>query len=193
MSRRLFIGSLAVAGVFLSSCSTVTMFPEAAVSAGQYVGEIFRDPRTQEEQTWDEIAAYTEVSRIGADRLAIEARGGPLTGGGTVDLRLLVRTSAETLTQGYTHFAIVHVRDRNRPIAGQLFGTPIYGADTVWIGAYEDYVASRYERDYAMAPRAWLKPGVEAVVVMMNDDNRRSSRAFNARDVYDSLVVEGGY
>ncbi|WP_417484090.1 hypothetical protein [Maricaulis salignorans] len=168
----------------------ITVLPEAAVAVGEYVGEVFRDPRTQEEQTWDEIIAYTDVSRIGADRLNVDARGGPLAGGGTVDLRVLVRASAETLTQGYSHFAIVHVRDRNMPIAGRLFGTPIYGSETSWIGTYEDFVASRYERDYAAAPRAWLHPGVEVVVLMLNADSRRASRAFNAREVYDSLVVD---
>lgn len=164
-----------------------------AVQGGAgFVGSVFRDPRTREEQTWDEIVAYTDVFRVGEDRLQVEARGGPLAGGGTVDLRLLVRASAETLSQGFTHFAIVHVRDENAPIAGRLFGAPIYGADTVWIGNYEDFVASRYERDYAAAPQAWFAPSTVAVVAMMNDDNRRANRAFNARAVYDSLKVRGG-
>ncbi|GGH05229.1 hypothetical protein GCM10007420_22120 [Glycocaulis albus] len=79
------------------------------------------------------------------------------------------------------------------PVAGRLFGTPVYGSQTVWIGSYEDYVANRYERDYAAAPRTWLRPGVAAVVVMLDEDDRRSRRAFDARAVYTSLVVEGGY
>lgn len=182
--------ALCVAGFTLGACSTVTMIPEAAVSAGQFIGEVFRDPRSQQEQTWEEIAAHTELVRIGADRLSIEARGGPATGAGTVDLRLLVRASAQTLHEGYTHFAIVHVRDRNLPIAGRLFGSSVYGSETVWIGNYESYVASRYERDYAAAPRAWIRPGVEAVILMLNEEDRRSRRAFDARAVYDSLIVE---
>jgi hypothetical protein len=177
----------------LGGCSMITVVPEAAVTVVQSVGDVFRDPRTQEEQTWDEIIAHTQTARIGSDRLSIEARGGALAGGGTVDLRLLVRASSETLTQGYTHFAIVHVRDLNQPIAGRLFGTPIYGSETVWIGSYEAFVASRYERDYGAAPRAWTRPGVAAVVHMMNTDTRRSSRAFNAREVYDSLIVQSDF
>ena len=195
----------------LSGCSMLSSVREGATSAvhggvnvatgavrngagglASSVGDVFRDPRTAEEQTWDEIVAYTEVFRIGADRLQLQASGGPLAGGGTVDLRLLVRASAETLTQGYSHFAIVHVRDDNMPIAGRLFGTPIYGSETVWIGTYEDFVANRYERDYAAAPRAWVAPSMTAIIVMMNEDDRRSRRAFGARAVYESLKVRGG-
>ena len=191
--RVVALASIALLGASLAGCSMITVVPEGAVSAAQYLGDVFRDPRTQQEQTWDEIIGNTDVSRIGADRLNVEARGAALAGGGIVDLRLLVRAGSETLSQGYTHFAIVHVRDRNLPISGRLLGSPIYGSETVWIGSYENFVANRYERDYAAAPRAWIRPGMVAVVRMMNEDNRRSARAFNAREIYDSLVVDGGY
>lgn len=188
--RRFFALSLAAgAALALSACSSM---PNPVTAIGGAASSIFRDPRSQEIQSWEEIIAHTDVVRVSHERLAVEARGNPLEGGGTVDLRLLVRAAAETLRTEHSHFAIVHVRDRNAPIAGGMFGAGIYGSETVWIGDYEGFVASRYERDYGAAPRAWMRPGVEAVILMLDESDRRAARAFEARAVYDNLIIEDG-
>jgi len=175
----------------LAGCASLRVPPPPSPGEiARNTRELFRDPRSQETQSWQEVREFTQVIPVGNDRLRIEARGGALAGGERVDLRLLVRASAETLERGYTHFAIVHIRDDNRLIGGALGSQPVYGAETVWIGNYEELVASRYERDYGPGPWNWVDPVAIAVVLMMHEDDRRATRAFDASGVYRTLLVD---
>ncbi len=98
----------------------------------------------------------------------------------------------EGAARGLPRFKIVHLRDRNYSAAGNLFGGLAFDAGrTTHIGAYEDLAASRYDRDWSAAPRAWAHPGLTAVVVFTDDAPTRRRPLFDVEAVYRNLVVDG--
>jgi hypothetical protein len=156
-----------------------------------FVRELWPDPVPPMERTWSKIEHNTAVTWITDDTARIEARGGPLTGIETVELRLLARAAGEGASRGASRFKIVHLRDRNYASAGRLFGMPLEAGRTSHIGSYQDLAASRYERDWAAAPRAWAHPGLTAVVVFTEEQPTRRRPLFEVEDVYRNLVVDG--
>lgn len=122
---------------------------------------------------------------VTGDRVIIDAWGPARTSLETVELRLLARAGAEVNKLGYTHFVILHVRDRNLPIAGSFSGASIFGSDEKRIGTYEALVRDRYERDYGAAPRAWWNPGLTAVIQPLNA--AEDEIAFNAGELYETI------
>ncbi len=102
-----------------------------------------------------------------------------------VELRLLARAGSEAERLGFSHFVILHIRDRNLPLAGGLNSMSIFGADEKRITTYEALVRDRYERDYAAAPRAWWNPGLTAIVQPINAEDGED--AFPALELYDTL------
>ncbi|MFP4520426.1 MAG: hypothetical protein ACLFQ5_13340, partial [Oceanicaulis sp.] len=103
------------------------------------VRSLFPDPVDPMERTWNKVESNTAVTWITDDTARIEARGGPLTGIETVELRLLARAAGEGAARGHPRFKIVHLRDRNYSAAGNLLGAMAFDAGrTTHIGAYED-------------------------------------------------------
>jgi hypothetical protein len=106
--------------------------------------------------------------------------------------RRVAGPGGEGAARGMERFKIVHLRDRNYAAAGNLFGGLAFDAGrTIHIGAYEDLAASRYERNWSAAPRAWTSPGLTAVVVYTNDTPTRRRPLFDVEAVYRNLVVDG--
>lgn len=185
----------------LGGCGTLQPFPipdgrtpegERVVDVVSAVRSLFPDPVDPMERTWDTVESNTAVTWITDDTVRIEARGGPLTGIETVELRLLARAAGEGAARGRARFKITHLRDRNYSSAGNLFGGAAFDAGrTTHIGAYEDLVASRYERDWSAAPRAWTSPGLTAVVVYTDEAPTRRRPLFEVEAVYRNLVVDG--
>ena len=167
---------------------------EAAAPARDVAGFVrglWPDPVPPAERTWRRIESNTAVTWIGDDTARIEARGGPFTGIETVELRLLARAAGEGAARRASRFKIVHLRDRKYAGAGRLFGFPLEAGRTTHIGAYEDLVASRYERDWAAPPRAWVHPGLTAVVIFTEDDPTRRRPLFEVEETYRNLVMDG--
>lgn len=149
------------------------------------------DPVPPEARTWRSIHFHTAVTGITADTVRIEARGAPLTGIETVELRLLARAAAEGIERGYDYFEITHLRDRNYASAGRLFGVPLHAGRHDPIGSYTALAESRYERDWSAAPRAWTHPGLTAVVEYTDEPPTRHRERFEAGEVYRNLVSDG--
>ncbi|MGJ3230270.1 MAG: hypothetical protein ACFE0P_00560 [Oceanicaulis sp.] len=193
----------------LGGCGTMQPFPFPGLGFGgrtpdgEPVGDgvtavrsLFPDPVDPMERTWDVVESNTAVTWITDDTVRIEARGLALTGAETPEtfgsLRLLARAAADGAARGHERFKIVHLRGRNYASAGNLFGGMAFDAGrTTHIGGYEDLVASRYERDWSAAPRAWAHPGLTAVVVYTNDAPTRRRPLFDVEAVYRNLVVDG--
>ena len=96
---------------------------EPVVDVAGAVRALWPDAVPPQERVWRKIHSNTAVTGITRDTVRIEARGGPLTGIETVELRLLARAAAEGLERGYEYFEITHLRDRNYASAGRLFRT----------------------------------------------------------------------
>lgn len=189
-------------GLFaLGGCAGMQPFPfpdgrtpegEPVVDVVSALRSLFPDRVDPMERTWAKVESNTAVTWITDDTARIEARGGPLTGIETVELRLLARAAGEGAVRGHPRFKIVHLRDRNYSAAGNLLGGMAFDAGrTTHIGAYEDLAASRYERDWSAAPRAWTSPGLTAVVVFTEDAPTRRRPLFDVEAVYRNLVVDG--
>ena len=191
--------------IALGGCANMQPFPlpdgrtpqgEPVVDVVTAVQSLFPDPVDPMERTWDVVESNTKVTWITDDTVRIEARGGPLTGIETPEtsgsLRLLARAAGEGAARGHERFKITHLRDRNYASAGNLLGGVAFDAGrTTHIGAYEDLVASRYERDWSAAPRAWTSPGLTAVVVFTDAAPTRRRPLFDVEAVYRNLVVDG--
>jgi hypothetical protein len=185
----------------LSACSSMQPFPlpdgrlpngEPAVDVAGFVRSLWPDAVPPAERTWRSVDFNTNVTWVTDTTARIEARGGPLTGIETVELRLLARAAGEGARLNYPRFKIIHLRDRNQASAGQLFGMPAFdAARTRHIGSYEDLVASRYERDWSMAPRAWTHPGLTAVVIFTREAPTRREPLFEVEQLYRNLVTDG--
>ena len=198
-------GLMAPGLLALGGCSTMQPFPfpdgrlpdgEPVVDVVGALRELWPDPVPPAEQTWAKVESNTAVTWITDDTARIEARGGPLTGIETPktpgSLRLLARAAAEGAERGRARFKIVHLRDRNYSAAGNLFGGLAFDAGRIThIGAYEDLAASRYDRDWSAAPRAWTHPGLTAVVVFTDEAPTRRRPLFEVEAVYRNLVVDG--
>ena len=142
---------------------------------------------TEEEKAWTLLATFSDVRKVTEDEYVIEAWGRPMTDMEVVERRLLARAGAETVREGYTHFAFIHLRDRNLPIAGGIYSDSIFGADKQWIGTYDELVRSRYERDFSAAPRNWAGPGLTAVMIPLNEGDPRWEKSFHAQSLYENL------
>lgn len=177
--------TIAAFGALLSACSLVpdVNLPVPNINLAGILGF----DKTEDEKAWRLLESNSDVRRVSDDQLIIEAWGRPLTDMETIEIRLLARSGAEAARLGYSHFAILHLRDRNLPIAGGLYNDSIFGADEQWIGSYDALVRSRYERDYSAAPRSWAGPGLTAVVQLLKDDDARSDEAFEAYALYENL------
>lgn len=147
-------------------------------------------------ETDPEIRAFKDLRRnssvqaVSKTQVIVDAWGAPRTGLEAVELRLLARAADATYEAGFERFGIIHIRDRNLPLAGGIFNDGVFGSDIVWIGSYESLVSNRYERDQAFALRAWLNPGLTAIVQFIPEDDPRFDDAFVALDVYDILNRE---
>lgn len=187
--------------IALGGCANMQPFPlpdgrtpdgEPVVDVVTAVRSLFPDPVDPAERAWAQVEHNTAVTWITDDTARIEARGAPLTGIETVELRLLARAAGEGAARGRERFKITHLRDRNYASAGNLFGAMAFEAGrTTHIGTYEDLVASRYERDWSAAPRAWGSPGLTAVVVFTDEAPTRRRPLFDVEAVYRNLVVDG--
>ncbi len=199
-------GLLTTGLLALGGCQGMQPFPfpdgrtpdgEPVVDVVTAVRSLFPDPVDPMERTWDKVESNTAVTWITDDTARIEARGAPMTGIETVELRLLARAAAEGAERGHPRFKIVHLRDRNYSAAGNLLGGMAFDAGrTTHIGAYEDLAASRYERakkreNRSAAPRAWAHPGLTAVVVFTDEAPTRRRPLFEVEAVYRNLVVDG--
>ena len=194
-------GATALGCLALAGCGSMQPFPfpdgrtpdgEPVVDLWGVVRDFWPDPVAPEERTWRSVEFNTDVTWITDDTARIEARGGPLTGIETVELRLLARAAGEGAQRGASRFKIVHLRDRNYASAGRLFGGISYDAGrTTHIGSYPDLAASRYDRDWSAAPRAWTHPGLTAVVVFTDDAPTLRRPLFEVETVYRNLVADG--
>lgn len=166
----------------LSACSTITApeFPEL----------ISFSPSNPEATAYRSLKRNTSSQKVSADQMLIDAWGAPRTSLELVELRLLSRAGDEAYRAGYDRFFIRHIRDRNLPLAGGIFGASLLGGDLVWIGSYEELIVSRYERDQAFAVRAWVNPGLTALVEFVGPSHSRYEKAFKALEVYDILNRE---
>lgn len=187
MSRNYRIAGLA--GVLLAAaCASTPKPPLPSLALPSFsVAKLLGFDKSQEQIAWEDLLRNSEVKQVSLDQFIVEAWGAPATDMEDVELRLLARTAAEAQRLGYERFAFVHIRDRNMPITGGLFSSSIYGFDRVWIGRYNQLVESRYERDYAVAPRAWVNPGLTAIVQMVEPDHRRFEDSFQVEGLYQLL------
>lgn len=178
-----------MAGIGLSACGSLAKIPTPEFTDWS---TLFSNGWTDEEQAWADLLRNSSVKQVEKDRLIVEAWGAPRTKMDAVELRLLSRAAIETRDLGYKRFVIVHIADRNMPIAGGLNSISIFGADEYVIGSYEDLVRSRYERDYAAAPRAWINPGLTAIVLMLStEDAQGYDETFDAVNLYEYLNRQG--
>lgn len=174
--------------LLLGACSTMPRLPQVNIPLPRFnVAEFMGWDRTEEEKAWAALLNNSDVRHVGDDRLIVEAWGSPGTSMEVIELRILARAGAEVDRLGKSHFAIVHIRDRNQPVSNGLFSDSIFGADEVWIGNYETLVRSRYERDYGFALRQWVGPALSAVVVPLSEDELGKKDAFDALNMYDTL------
>lgn len=172
----------------LSACASAPRLPSFDVPLPRFsVAELFGWDKTDEEKAWIGLLNRSEVRQVGDDRLIVEAWGTVGTSMEVVELRILARAGAEVDRLGKSHFAIVHIRDRNKPVSNGLFGDSIFGADELWIGTYEELVRSRYERDYGFAARQWIGPALTAVVIALDEDDFGRKDAFEALNMYHTL------
>lgn len=175
----------------LTACASTPSLPSIDIPLPRFnVAEFLGWDRTDEEKAWQALLDRSEVRQVGDDRLIVEAWGSIGTSMEVVELRLLARAGAAVDFMGKSHFAIVHIRDRNQPVSNGLFSDSIFGADEIWIGTYEGLVRSRYERDYGMAPRQWLGPALSAVVIALDEDDLGRKDAFEALNMYNTLNRE---
>ncbi|MEM9376215.1 MAG: hypothetical protein AAGA72_08335 [Pseudomonadota bacterium] len=168
-------------------CLALTCCASTPESSGFRIVDVFRSDKTDEERAWHALLERSDVRQVGSDRLIVEAWGAMGTSMEIVELRMLARAGAAADRLGKSHFAIVHIRDRNQPVSNGLFGDSIFGADEVWIGTYEALVRSRYERDYGFATRQWLGPALSAVIVALDPDDLGQKEAFEALNMYHTL------
>jgi len=175
-------------GLTLSGCASYTPPPPAP--AQHQVDEAWT-PSKGEMKAWRSLLFRTDVKQVASDRLIVEAWGRPVTGIDKIEFRLLARAAAEAQRLGYSHFVFVDVRDRNLPKAGGLMPGIGIAPEDAWIGSYEDLVHSRYEREEAAAPKTWLVPGLEGIVIMLNETDARMNKSFSASETFDYLGRSG--
>ena len=185
--RNFFPGAVCAAFI-LTACESTPASDRSALNLPNFnMAKLLGFDRTDEEKAWSDLLRNSDVRPVGSNQILVEAWGAPATDMERVELRLLARAGAEADKLGFDRFAIVHIRDRNMPITGGIFSTPVYGAERTWIGRYDELVESRYERDYAVAPRAWMNPGLTAIVQLVDDSHPRYDRAFKAMELYETL------
>ncbi len=199
-SRRAKIIAAGIAALLtatsLSACRTPVTAPTALTKDSVQItsapsAKALRKEKRRQDKLWRALAFRTEIARVSTDRMIVEAHGVAGTGIDKVEFRLLARAAAETKRLGYSHFAIVHIGDRNLPIAGSLFPDAGLPPERLWIGSYEDLISQRAERTEAAAPKTWIVPGLEAVIVLINDTDKRAKKAFNANETYEFIGKSG--
>lgn len=141
----------------------------------------------KEKKAWKRLAKNSSIKQVADDQMVIDAWGGPLTDPEAIERRLLARAGAEAHRLGFSHFAIVQIADRNKPIYGGFGPGLSFHDEDLWIGSYSELAATRFERDYASAARSWVNPGLTAVITMLPKGHEMAGESFEAYDAYDFL------
>ena len=175
--------------LLISACGSAPKPPPQPVLKAQ--DEAPWQPSRKEAKAWKALMFRTQSTQVASDRLIIEAWGRPGKGVDSIEMRLLARAGAEAQQLGFSHFAIVQIQDRNLPKSGGLLPSTGLASGAIWIGTYEDLVYNRAEREQAASPRTWLVPGLEAVVVLLHEDHRKSGKSFDASETFDLIGRTG--
>ncbi|WP_155825664.1 hypothetical protein [Hirschia maritima] len=137
-----------------------------------------------EQRAYNKLLRHTSVQDVGKGQFIVESWGGVHTDADSLELRLLARAADATLRAGKENFAVVQLFDRNKADGGVMI------SDEVWIGSYSDIVASRFDRNLEGSLKDMVKPGLKAIIQIVDPSHPEATNTFKAQDTYDTLNRE---
>ncbi|MBB4659894.1 hypothetical protein [Parvularcula dongshanensis] len=137
-------------------------------------------------RAWRQVVSLTEVTKVDSSTLRVSASTPLIHSTDDMELALLTRAAGEAMRAEAPRFAITFV-DYDE---ARLRLVPDFSvAEARWIGSYAALLEARSEADIdgTLSDRYGFRSMV-AVIVLLDDEEDAGRAAFEAEDVYESLL-----
>lgn len=212
--RHLFL-ALASSGLFLTpACSTSSQVQRSFLEFGDTITfnllsdllttneeeKALKDARAQGlplmnparradlDKIYKEVSHSTKATKYSDNRIKIHSDGALIGTNDRSELDFFIRAAAETLTEGYDGFVVVHL-DYYKPGPRLLSLTPnLNMSSDRWIGTYESFLRHRNEKNMFETRSGVNRKVRQGVILMINDADFPNRDRFDATQIYQNLI-----